>query len=220
MAAGWSNADLRLALLSTLCHREQRKHLDVQIEWLLPPIAIVIGRFLLEAQHYLKLHEYSDVEVDGWPDSESVWQLAGSLNIFVFGCLVTHLCPEWAEKLHFHVLWCHMIYQLLRWHAWDKTEEFFERHFQIYKMMNKKNSETILQDMRYFIDEVLPQKRLLRRQQSTFDKTRKLMLEHRRTWRTPMIPIELTQLEGGSWWEVFKEGTKEVAESCGVVWAP
>lgn len=99
MADGWSNGDLRLALLGLFCHRDHRKHLDVQLESILPAVVIAMGRMLLEAQHLVKMHEDSEVEIDGWEEPEQVRLLTGCLNIFVLGCMVATLCADWADKL-------------------------------------------------------------------------------------------------------------------------
>jgi hypothetical protein len=222
----WHKYTLRRAITALFSHKASRAHLHVQIEDIVPPVAIVLGRLIMDIQHLFKMHEVSVMEnkytIDGWPVDAAIFgrEMTGCLNMWVLGSLVAYLCPDWASKLHQHVMWTHMIWSFLTTTMWDKSAEFFEQHFQNYKRMGKANPDTILAQMAFYVDEVMEKRANVRGGQSAVkhEALRVYMDKLKRPWRTPMIPAKLADLAGGDWWTEFETVTKPFMKLRGLKW--
>ena len=141
------------ALFSEKRHRIAA-NIHPHIEDITPPVMILHGRMFFKVQHFLKMHSYSEFEIEGWPHHtrHHARIIAGVSNIFLFGCIVAVLFPEWARKLHQHCLWSHLIGQMLEGDT--ANCELFEMWFCRYAAMPKLNKHTFLEDMVYYNDHV------------------------------------------------------------------
>ena len=219
----WYNWTFRRAMGSLFSSKSNRDDLDVQLEDIVPPVMVMLGRMIFEIQHFVKMHEDSEFSIDGWPAHHAprARLVTGVTNIFVMGCIVAYLFPStWAHQLHQHSLWSHLIGQILLTPAWDKTAEIFEQHFVKYASMAKLNPNTILETMAHHIDVVQPKYDRLRGDPASkrHAKLRSWLHARQRAWRFPMFPLGFTKLANGDWWDQFKLAITPTMQQEGLEW--
>ena len=226
MALNWHKYTLRRAIVALFSNKDTRLHVEgdglhVHIEDILPPILIVLGRLVMDVQHFFKMHKTSEYEIEGWPDTlkKRARIVAGCLNMWVLHCIGSYLSDSFIKKQHSHAL-LHMIGQFCCFSSWDKTAEFFEQHFQNYKIMGKCNPDTILRDMAYCLDNLMEKRKRLAGGQSAAKHASlgKFLAKLRRPWHAVMLPVKFTLLQNGLPWKEFKQVCKPLMDAAQLFW--
>ena len=106
----WHIGTLYRAIGTCFCNKMYKPDWDIHVSDMVPPPLVAIGKRLMEASHFVNMGEESVPAIYGCDAIVAVklMLIAGSLNLFLFGCMVSLLYPDWARMLHTHDFWMHL----------------------------------------------------------------------------------------------------------------